>query len=339
MKKHGIIFVLAALICLAYSAAWADAGYWRVSGTIINTDNQGITPRTCPKEGLRLRFKSRWAGGQGCVVGFSGECPWGPSWGEDVTDAQGRFSEASYRFANVSKRRDILIEYRDVMGNTWRQLTIVSNLSGSTPHTVNGSTHHYNLGVINTSRFTCPTVLVPSEDNKKDRKPRIEKAPGHTGPKIITPPKAALPCGTLAPGGGIRRPDFRILAAEVMPRLNQENPPPERISWRLTISNGGTGRYPAQGKCRARVRVRFTLPDMNTTRDYSKNIPALNPGQSTAITGSANLGELSDSSATYYPVTIVADPDNQVAETNEGNNISQGCYNLSAQSYSNSPCP
>jgi hypothetical protein len=330
MHPRIICLLLLVLLCLNFTDAWADPHKWRVSGTVINRQTDAFGTRSCPKEGLRLRFKSRWSNGQGCAVGFSGECPWGASWGASTTNAQGRFSEDSYRFTNMSRSRDILIQYRDVMNNTWRQLTIINNISGGTPHSSSGHSWSFNLGAIITTRFECPTQMTPgSGDSGSD---------GGGGPSANTPQVSSI-CGQMGPGGQMLRPDFVLLSAQVMHRIGQPGAPPERLSWRVVIRNNGQVDYRARGKCRTVVRAVFTIPELSKTRSYEINLPNIARNQAVTLTGSANLGELSDDSSVNYPVSISVDPANKVSETSENNNTLQGCYNLSSETYSNGACP
>ena len=99
-------------------------GYWRIQGQLANVDESPLGVRKCEMANVRLRFRSRWSDGQGCIVGFSGECPWGLSWGQAVTDANGRFSETSPFFIDLGRKRDLLIEHR-ALGGDWKTLAIV----------------------------------------------------------------------------------------------------------------------------------------------------------------------------------------------------------------------
>ena len=330
--------IVVSILVLTSGMAWADAGYWRVSGTVINTRNTPFGMQSCPKAGLKLRFKSRWANGQGCAVGFNGECPWGSSWGTDTTDSQGRFSEKSYHFANTSKMRDILIQYRDYQNNSWRTLKVIHSISGATPHTKSGNVSNFNLGTIYTSIWECPSNVGSSGSGSGS-------GPGapQTGPKPQPPmqnsPQASQVCGRMVPGGGIQRADLTIASADVMHRINQPQAPPERISWQVVIRNNGPAPYYNSGKCRTVVRAVFAIKDMSVDRAYELPIPSLGTGQSVTLTGSGNLGEISDSSSANYPVQFTVDPENNLPEANEGNNGLSGCYNLNSGNFSLGDCP
>ncbi len=326
--------VLTIFIC---GVAWADAGYWRVSGQVINTRTSPLGTQTCPKAGLSLRVKSRWANGQGCIVGLSGECPWGSSWGTTVTDSNGRFSQKSYHFPDTSRMRDILIQYRESVGGQWRTLIVISNISGATPHSKSGNVSNYALGVINTSLFECPTNLQPAETDSGPGTPHT--APAGQSPTGQKKPQATALCGQMIPGGGIMRPDLTLVSATVMHRIGQPQAPPERISWQVVIRSNGPADYNAAGDCRTVVRAVFAIKDMSVDRNYELPIPSLAVGASVTLTGNGNLGELSESSVANYPVTFVIDPDNKLPEANETNNSLIGCYNLGTQTYTGGACP
>ena len=78
--RHAIYWVILVL-CGFSSHLFADGGYWRVTGRVDNLDTDAFGTTRCEMENLRLRLRSRWASGEGCVVGFTGECPWGPVMG------------------------------------------------------------------------------------------------------------------------------------------------------------------------------------------------------------------------------------------------------------------
>ena len=337
MRQRLFAVMAAVLTVFICGVAWADAGYWRVSGQVINTRTNALGTQTCPKAGLNLRVKSRWANGQGCIVGLSGECPWGPSWGTSVTDSNGRFSEKSHHFADISKQRDILIQYREAVGGQWRTLKVISNISGATPHSKSGNVSNYALGVINTSLFECPTDLQPSGTGDGPGTP-------HTVPAAQTTPGQKKPqakaiCGRMIPGGGIARPELSLVSATVMHRIGQPQAPPERISWQVVIRSNGPAAYRATDGCRTVVRAVFAIKDMSVDRTYELPIPSLAVGASVTLTGNGNLGELSESSAANYPVTFVIDPDNELPEADETNNSLIGCYNLGSQTYAGGACP
>ena len=146
-----IYIVLLMLITLSPIVAKSDSGYWRVEGSVVNIDSNALGTSQCELPGLQLRFHSRWSNGSGCIVGFSGECPWGPSWGEDSTNSNGEFSETSYFFADNSLMRDIRIQYQS-FGN-WNTLDIVSSISGATPHQRSGNVSIYDLGCDRNHQF------------------------------------------------------------------------------------------------------------------------------------------------------------------------------------------
>jgi hypothetical protein len=328
-------------------ATFADGGYWRVTGRVENIDSNALNTTRCEMANLRLRLRSRWANGEGCIVGFVGECPWGPSWGETTTDGRGRFSKTSHYFADRVRKRDILIEFSSL--GTWYQLAIISDVSGQTPHQGSGNTWTFLFGTFETTAFDCPTELVPAEDDTPPT-PTVEAIPldsdddqnrgeGGRNTPLGSPQIKQLPCG-FGPNGqpGI---DLSFVGTEVRHRDNQPNAPPERVTWEVTIHNSGPATYSGSGNCRTQVRAVFTIPELDDERSYELTlVGAIPPGTSRTFTSnSGNLGELSEAASTSYNVIFTIDPENQILESNEGNNQQPGCYTPATEAYLEAPCP
>jgi hypothetical protein len=297
-------------------------------GKVENVESDAFGVRRCEKPSLQLRFRSRWANGQGCAVGFAGECPWGPSWGETATDSEGRFSKLSLYFADKGRRRDVLIEFKRL--GLWSTLTVLEDFYGGTPHQTQGNTWVFDVGTIETSGLGCPTVLTDAGN---------EDTGGGGLDPIPNGSIALAPCG-LGPNG---KPviDLAIVSAEVRHRDNSPNSPPERVSWEVTIRNNGVATYRGTGNCRTQVRAVFNIVELDQHRSYEMNLNGeIAPGQSRTFTSnSGNLGELSDEQSSSYNVLFTVDPENKVLETNEGNNQQQGCYTPATETYVQGPCP
>ena len=320
----------------------ADGGYWRLRGSVENIDSNALNTTRCDMPGLHLRFRSRWANGEGCIVGFVGECPWGASWGETTIDGSGDFSKTSHFFADRVRKRDILIEFSKL--GSWYQLAIISDISGATPHQGSGNTWTFQLGTLETTAFDCPTILVPAEEEPPT--PVIQAVPPGADPGSggrNTPTKnpriEELPCG-IGPDG---QPsiDLSFSSTEVRHRDNQPSAPPERVTWEVTIHNSGPATYRGTGDCRTQVRAVFTVPELDDERSYELTlVGAIPPGTSRTFTSnSGNLGELSDAASTSYNVMFTIDPENKIIESNEGNNQQPGCYTPATEAYVESPCP
>ena len=351
------------LLLVLPTAAFADLGTWRVEGEIINVEANfnSFEPRECPVEGARLRFFSRWSDGIGCIVGFVGECPWGPNWGEDTTDSQGTFIEQSHVMLHVSRRRDVLIEYND--WGSWRRLAVVSDLRGTAPDYEAGDARVFDLGTIHTEVFQCPSVFVPVEEAEEVR-PRIVRVPpgfydnhyknddkpkkGGKHKKGNKPNKnspfgeaefAPLPCG-MRPDGSFIGPDLAFDFTDVRHRDGQPAAPPERVTWEVTVYNNGPVTYRDSGNCRTRVEAMFYIPENNDLRRKDVEITGtIAPGQSRTYTADANLGEFSEASSSSYNVVFTIDPDGVIPELDETNNVQAGCYAPLTEAYVESPCP
>ena len=145
------------VLCCNTFAISASTGYWTIAATIENVD-AGIDATTrCQMEDLELRFRSRWADGQGCITGFTGECPWGAVWGKTTTNSQGRFSMRSNLFADQGRKRDVQIEYRSQ--GSWLPLEIISDIDANTTHLTQGNNWIFDVGTITTDKLDCPLVL------------------------------------------------------------------------------------------------------------------------------------------------------------------------------------
>ena len=340
-KLFAFLFIVAAMP----TPLLADGGYWRLRGSVENIDTEISTTR-CEMPGLHLRFRSRWANGEGCIVGFSGECPWGPTWGESITDGSGDFSKTSYFFADRVRKRDILIEFRKL--GTWYQLAVISDISGATPHQGSGNTWTFQLGTLETAAFDCPTVFVPAEEGPPTPviqavPPGIDPGPnrgsGGRNTPLGNPQIEELPCG-IGPDGQ-RGIDLSFSSTEVRHRDNQPSAPPERVTWEVTIHNSGPATYRGTGDCRTQVRAVFTVPELDDERSYELTlVGAIPPGTSRTFTSnSGNLGEVSDAQSLSYNVMFTIDPENKIIESNEGNNQQPGCYTPATEAYVESPCP
>ena len=291
-------------------------------------------------EGLRLRFHSRWSNGSGCIVGFTGECPWGAGWGEDTTDSQGGFGETSYWFLDNSLQRDIRIQYNHM--GSWNELAVISNISGATPHQRNGNVSIFNLGILPTERFECPTVLVPVEDEGPGT-PVISEVPddsqGHvdTG-KFHDPVIEEVPCG-FGPNATFNGPDLSFDLTDVRHRDGQPTAPPERITWEVTVRNNGPVTYRGDSNCGTSVEAVFFIPELGQERTYNVALSGdIAPGATRVYTDDANLGEISEEASSSYNVVMTLDPAGIIPEANETNNVQPGCYTPATEVYVESPC-
>lgn len=328
-----IPFVYGLLALGLATPSFAQGGFWRVRGTLVNRDRAefGTIEKTCNVENVQVRFRSRWTGGtatglNGAVTPF----PWGPSWGQSTTDSNGRFSETSYFFANATRSRDILIEARVIenFNDQWRTVTIIRGISGSTPHNVSGNIHTYDLGNLETDLFDCPTEFVPAPrrdlpniqavDGKKknDGKTKKERT------VVIRP----LPCGW-APHG---KPsiDLEFSSVTVRHRDGQPDAPPERITWEVVVKNHGPVEYKAVGACKAKVRMTVFIPELKKEREYSLTLNQSIPAgeEKTFTSNSGNLGEISEGKSSSYNFLFELDNENKIIETNEDNNLESGVY-------------
>ena len=74
--------------------------------------------------------------------------------------------------------------------------------------------------------------------------------------------------------------------------------------------------------------------------DRLRPVGAIPPGTSRTFTSnSGNLGGLSEAASTSYNVIFTSDPENQILESNEGNNQQPGCYTPATEAYLEAPCP
>jgi hypothetical protein len=318
------------------SVSFADGGFWKVTGDLVNNDNvgTGFAERSCPMENVKLRFKSRWLGGTG--NGFTGPVtpfPWGRSWGESTTDRNGRFSETSYFFPNASRGRDILIEAW-VLGSNfqykWTEVTIVRQISGGTPHQQSGNIHTFDLGAVETDLFECPTVWVPGT-RPDEYQPTIEAKKEDQRP--VAPKIEPIPCGW-APNGkpGI---DLTFASVVVRHRDNQPNSPPERITWEVVVRNNGSTKYKGTGTCKTRVRMAIYIPELEQEREYFLSLtkPIAAGAEETFTSNSGNLGEISEANSESYNILFEIDPENQIAESNEDNNEQSGVYTPTTEAF------
>lgn len=339
MKKTiGSILLVGFLTLGLTTVSFAEGGFWRVTGDLVNNDNAGTGFETsCPMANVKLRFKSRWLGGTG--VGLNGPVtpfPWGRSWGEATTNSNGQFSETSYFFPDAVRGRDILIEAW-VMGNDfrykWQTVTIVRNLSGASSNQQSGNIRTFDLGTIETSLFECPTVFVPG-DNSSDDSPKIapdkrNQRPTKQGEKTIEP----IPYG-MGPNGkpGL---DLEFTSVVVRHRDNQPNAPAERITWEVVVRNNGPLKYKGTGNCKTRVRMAVYIPELGQERDYyltmAKPIDA--GAEETFTSNSGNLGEVSDANSNTYNFLFEIDPDNLILESNENNNEASGVYTPETENF------
>ena len=328
-------------------------GYWRIQGQLANVDESPLGVRKCEMANVRLRFRSRWSDGQGCIVGFSGECPWGLSWGQAVTDANGRFSETSPFFIDLGRKRDLLIEHR-ALGGDWKTLAIVSNLSSGSPHQENGNVWRFDLGEVTTQVFDCPVILRPAKNDHGVLQPIVDpnanQDPANASedsddgndnpPSSVGPPGQIeeIPCG-MGPNGS-RNLDLAFESTSVRHRDNQPNAPIERITWEVVIRNNGTTTFKSTGKCRTAVRLTLFIPELNAERVYELTLNGSIPagGSKTFKSNSGNLGEISDAASHSYNLKFEIDPENKVYETNEDNNLQPGCYTPSTGNYVDTVC-
>jgi hypothetical protein len=352
ISRHHLFSVGVLLLVLSPNA-YSAGGYWAIQGQLLNVDESAIRITKCDQANVRLRFRSRWSDGQGCIVGFSGECPWGPSWGQAVTDANGRFSETSPFFIDLGRKRDILIEYQ-ALGGDWKSIAIRSNLSSASPHQEHENVWRFNLGEVTTQAFDCPIILQPAKDdngvlqpivdpNANQDPPNPSKDSGDdsdNNPNSVGSPGQIkeLPCG-MGPNGN-RNLDLAFESTSVRHRDNQPNAPIERITWEVVIRNNGTTTFTSTGKCRTAVRLTLFIPELNAERVYEMTLSGSIPagGSKTFKSNSGNLGEISDAASYSYNLKFEIDPENKVFETNEDNNLQPGCYTPSTGNYADSVC-
>ena len=340
MKKQNsvlVIFLLGFWILGLASVSSADGGFWRVTGNLVNWNDSGtgFNGPSCPMANITLRFKSRWLGGTG--VGLNGPVtpfPWGPSWGTATTDSNGWFSETSYFFADSSRGRDILVEAR-VRGDNaqyeWKPVTIVSGISVSTPHEVTGNIHTFNLGEVETDLFECPSHLVPvSQPENKATIVEVSNDRLNDNEATIKP----IPCGWVTNGKpGI---DLAFTSVVVRHRDNQPNSPPERITWEVVVRNNGPVDYQGAGECKTKVRMTIFISELGKSREYhlTLNKPIAAGSEETFTSNSGNLGETSEANSDAYPILFAIDPENEISETDEGNNQLSGVYSPGTETFS-----
>ena len=344
VKKQNSLLMTCMLVFLMSglgSVSWAESGFWRVTGNLVNRTNSvtAFNGSPCPMANVSLRFKSRWLGGTG--VGLNGPVtpfPWGPSWGTATTDSNGWFSETSYFFADSSRGRDILVEARVRGDNSqyeWKPVTIVRGFSVSTPHEVTGNIHTFNLGQIETDFFECQCDLVPAPQPENEVEivevPKDRPSDQRNDTEATIKP---IPCGWVTNGKpGI---DLAFTSVDVRHRDNQPNSPPERITWEVVVRNNGTMEYKGSGQCKTSVRMTVFISELGTTREYqlTLNKPIAAGSERTFTSNSGNLGETSDAESESYPILFEIDPENAIMEMDEGNNQSSGSYSPATETFS-----
>ena len=340
MKKQNsvlMIFMLGFWILGLASISSAESGFWRVTGNLVNRNHNGtgLNGPSCPMANITLRFKSRWLGGTG--VGLNGPVapfPWGPSWGTATTDSNGWFSETSYFFADSSRGRDILVEARVRNDNAqyeWKPVTIVRGISDSTAHEVTGNIHTFNLGEVETELFECPVHLVPApQSENKATIVEVRNDRPNDNETTIKP----IPCGWVTNGKpGI---DLAFTNVVVRHRDNQPNSPPERITWEVVVRNNGPVDYKGAGECKTKVRMTIFISELGKSREYhlTLNKPIAAGSEETFTSNSGNLGETSEANSDAYPILFAIDPENEISETDEGNNQLSGVYSPATETFS-----
>ena len=345
---------VAVVTCVPASQAEAAGGFWQIEGQLINVDRSGINNISeCEQRNTTLRFRSRWSDGQGCIPGTNGECPWGVWWGTTTTNASGQFNKTSPFLFDVSRKRDVQIQFR-AGTNEWKTIKVISNVGNSLPNQQNGGIRNFNLGILKTDHFQCPTVLVPgSRGEPRSLQPVADPntnastntgVPDHGAPS--EPAEAPTPSGAFAesPCGmehqGNSSYDLAFESTAVRHRDNQPDAPMERITWEVLIRNDGTAPYSSTGRCRTAVRMSVYIPELDTTRVYEITLRGtIQPGETRKFTSnSGNLGEISEAASTSYNLKFEIDPENRVWELNEGNNIQPGCYTPSTGNYVDAVC-
>ena len=311
------LLTLAALFNASAPDAYAAGGFWQIEGQLINVDQLGLNSRECEQSNTTLRFRSRWSNGEGCIPGPNGECPWGGWWGTTATNASGRFNKTSPFLLDLSRSRDLQVQYRD-QANQWKTITVVSDIGNPPTNQQNNHVWRFNLGTLKTNHFKCPTVLVPGRRNSvpklqpvTDPNPnadvKIEAVDQHEDAEAA--PSSAtiteIPCGMDHQGASSY--DLAFESTAVRHRDNQPSAPVEKITWEVVIRNNGTAAYKSSGKCRTTVRMSVYLPELSTTRVYE-----------ITLRGSIPPGE--------------------VLESNEGNNFQPGCYTPTTGNYVDTVC-
>ncbi len=339
------LLTLAALFSASASDAYAAGGFWQIEGQLINVDQLGLNSRECEQSNTMLRFRSRWSNGEGCIAGPTGECPWGVWWGTTATNASGRFNKTSPFLLDLSRSRDIQVQYRD-QANQWKTITVVSDIGNPPTNQQNNHVWRFNLGTLKTTHFKCPTVLVPSRRNSvpklqpiTDPNPnadvKIEAIDQHEDAEAApsSPTITEIPCGMDHQGASSY--DLAFESTAVRHRDNQPDAPIERITWEVVIRNNGTAAYKPSGKCRTTVRMSVYLPELSATRVYEITLRgSIQPGEARKFTSnSGNLGEISEAASTSYNLKFEIDPENKVMESNEGNNFQPGCYTPTTGNY------
>lgn len=344
------LLTLAAFFSACASDADAAGGFWQIEGQLINVDQLGLNSRECEQSNTTLRFRSRWSNGEGCIAGPNGECPWGVWWGTTTTNASGRFNKTSPFLFDVSRSRDVQIQYRD-QASEWKTITVVSDIGNPPTTQQNNHVWRFNLGTLKTNHFKCPTVLLPGRRNAvpklqpvTDPNPnadvKIEAVDQHEDAEAA--PSSAtiteIPCGMVHQSASSY--DLAIESTAVRHRDNQPNAPIERITWEVVIRNNGTAAYKSSGKCRTTVRMSVYLPELSATRVYEITLRgSIQPGEARKFTSnSGNLGEISKAASTSYNLKFEIDPENKVMESNEGNNFQPGCYTPTTGTYVDTVC-
>lgn len=335
---------------LCGSAAYAEAagGFWQIEGQLINVDQSGIKTHECEQPNVTLRFRSRWSDGQGCIAGPGGECPWGAWWGTTRTNASGRFHQTSPFFADASRGRDIEVQSQVQVGE-WKTIKVVSNIGENPPSQQHNGIWRFNLGILKTNHFVCPTVLRATRPNDAPKllpvpdpnpngigrlkaiKKNVRNQETEAGSTSVM--IAEIPCGMAQQGG--TKYDLAFESTAVRHRDNQPHAPIERITWEVVIRNNGPTPFKSSGKCRTSVRMSVYIPELEATRVYDMTLHGeIQPGATRKFTSnSGNLGEISEEASTSYNLKFEIDPDNNVLESNEANNIQPGCYTPSTGNY------
>lgn len=270
------------------------AGHWRITGTLVNVDSELGNILRCEKANVNVRVRSRWANGAGV-----GEHPWGPSWGQFTTGAQGQFSKTGPRFANQGKKRDLLIEFQK-MGQ-WQTLKLIEDYDGLVPHTSNGNVWTFDLGALETTAFDC--AFEGQEAKKK--------------PEIKINPDAFKHSGV----------DLEIVDSEIRRRtINNMEHPPGRVEWEVTIRNNGNTDYLGTGQDLTKVQLRLYRPSSQPTYDILMSEPI--PAGETRTFFSPSSGNFGNTASLQprYRVLFTVDPDDQISESDESNNTQPGCY-------------
>jgi len=356
---------------MSVSAAFADC-QWTISGTLEGErpNFPGNPPIIWALSGIEVRVNARWANMACPQVGFNSiECPWnGAAWSSATTDSQGRFTIQSAAFPDpvCQKDRDFRIEVRGFPVTNWTVAGQVDGIAG--PNGLQGpqipmASHRARLGTIRTDVFPAPTEVEWSrpEEEEEERTPRMRprtELPTTRGGS--TPQAAEVPCGMEMRGMGAST-EFRFgamnasssnISSDRALRVETRTDTSGRMAFNLLtvhilVENAGQRGFTYSNRCPAKVRVRINEGPgeraNNGWGEFQSNMPSV-PGNTEVpyqddlnLLGVGNdyVDEPWDRDWEYVLFQAELDPNNDVVETAEGDNVIQHCYHAPTNSFTN----